>query len=164
MNISRQDLYRFWSKVSEANENGCRIWTAGTSNEGYGRFRIGEKRWLSHRLVWLINNPDDDIDNLLICHICDTPPCVEYTHLFKGTKKDNNDDKINKGRYRNGLGLHYNCGENHPRAKLTEADVVRIRLLYEYGGRSRQSLAVEYNVSESTIQHIVEYKTWKEVT
>lgn len=40
-------------------------------------------------------------ENMLVCHHCDNTKCVNPDHLFIGSHKDNSDDKICKGRYRN---------------------------------------------------------------
>lgn len=37
-------------------------------------------------------------DNMLLCHTCDVPACVNPDHQFVGTPKDNIQDCINKGR------------------------------------------------------------------
>lgn len=35
---------------------------------------------------------------MLVLHSCDNPPCCNERHLFLGTYKDNEQDKIRKGR------------------------------------------------------------------
>lgn len=36
--LSEKDQARFWSKVALPNENGCMLWLAGKSHDGYGQF------------------------------------------------------------------------------------------------------------------------------
>lgn len=85
-------------------ENGCLIWTGEADKDGYGRIRVrdaaGKRRgYAAHRVAYQVHvgpvGPDD-----WICHACDTPPCVEPSHLFKGKAVDNIRDMDSKGRRR----------------------------------------------------------------
>lgn len=51
----------------------------------------------AHRLSYavFVGEPGE----LAVCHRCDVPSCVNYEHLFLGTKGDNNKDASMKGRY-----------------------------------------------------------------
>jgi hypothetical protein len=59
-------------------------------------------------------------------------------------------------------GLRSYCGENSPRAKLTQSEVDEIRNTYVPGvrGFGRKSLAKKYHVSENAIKAITEGRTW----
>lgn len=54
-------------------------------------------------------------------------------------------------------------GQKHPFAKLTEADVRKIREL-SASGLSQREIAVRFNVSRGTIEPILKGETWKHVT
>ncbi len=54
-------------------------------------------------------------------------------------------------------------GEQHCRAKVTQADVVEIRRAYNAKEMSHLQLAVRYGVNPSTIGAIVSNKTWRHV-
>lgn len=56
-----------------------------------------------------------------------------------------------------------NIGEGHYRAKLTEYDVIIIRLHRENYGVSYNELAKIHNVNPSTIERICKRMIWKHV-
>lgn len=49
-------------------------------------------------------------------------------------------------------------GEAHQRAKLSDADVELIRDIYDEGMESMAQIAKVFNVSKSTINHIVNFR------
>lgn len=61
-------------------------------------------------------------------------------------------------------GLSKNYGETHYNRKLTIKKVLEIRSKYQPFVYTVTRLADEYGVSRGAIQHIIENKTWKEVT
>lgn len=146
---------RFWSKVDIKEENECWNWKGAKISNGrsgssfYGIFKYKNKRYRSHRLAYfLINN---EIPNMLVCHTCDNTLCCNPNHLFLGTSKDNHDDMKSKNRNR--------FGESHPKAILTELQVLEIREL----GKTEPSrkLAKKYGVSRGAITGIIYNTNWK---
>lgn len=98
---------RFLSHLAEPNEFGCRLWIGATS-VGYGSFSIQTgKRIGAH--VYAYKRAYGAFDpHLSVCHKCDVfyPPhdltyraCCEPTHLFVGTRSDNTQDSLAKGRH-----------------------------------------------------------------
>jgi DNA invertase Pin-like site-specific DNA recombinase len=76
-------------------------------------------------------------------------------HLFLGTQKDNVQDMIAKGRYRNGS-TH---GEKNPRAKLTEVQVREIGNRYA-SGETQRGLAGAFEIDRTTVARIVSARSW----
>jgi hypothetical protein len=122
---------RFWLKV---NRNGpllprmnecCWEWTGGVSaGTGYGSFMWscvdGKVKHIgAHVASWFIHFGHWASPGHEICHHCDNRLCVRPEHLFVGTRQDNMDDMISKGRS--------NRGERNPCAKLN-ADKVKLLL------------------------------------
>ena len=100
---------------------------------------------------------NEDIDDLLICHSCDNPGCVNPDHLFLGTHQGNVKDCVNKNRQSKGSIL--------PQAVFNENDIVNILngiLNKEY--KSIKHIANHFAVCTSTIGFILNEKSWKHIT
>jgi hypothetical protein len=72
---------RFWPKVTKQPGDGCWVWTAGTTADGYGNFRVGTKALYAHRWAWeQINGPVQE--GSVLDHVaCDNRRCVWPDHL-----------------------------------------------------------------------------------
>lgn len=152
---------RFWSKVGfTANPDKCWLWLAARDPRGYGRFGISknERGRLAHRCAWQLTNGEIP-DGMQICHHCDNPSCVNPSHLFLGTIRDNVQDMIKKGRKVSPS----MPGEKNPNSKLTLEQVRFIHHRYAQGGISHEKLAEVIGVNESTIYNILNRRTWKDV-
>lgn len=86
----------FWKSFEKSN-SGCWLWIKTLSNKGYGVTTAKGKRYLAHRLSWILHNGDIP-GRLCILHKCDTPACVNPDHLFLGTQSDNMRDMHRKER------------------------------------------------------------------
>lgn len=87
---------RFWANVAKA--DGCWLWSASATPNGYGQFRLGRLMVSAHRVAWLMTYGPVPAD-LCVLHRCDVRRCVRPDHLFLGTTGDNNRDTVAKGRY-----------------------------------------------------------------
>lgn len=158
---------RFWSKVRKGEPEECWLWTHATTDKGYGCFRltkVGPTRGRlvkAHRFSWEIAN-GPIADGLDVLHRCDNPPCVNPTHLFLGTNRDNVRDMYRKGR---NAPLPRFYGEDHHSARFTAEQVLVVRAEYRRGDKrfGAKPLARKYGVHESVITAIVRRKTWKHV-
>jgi hypothetical protein len=79
---------------------GCILWTGVTDRGGYGKIGLGGHNGgtdAAHRVVWReLRGPVPG--GLCVLHKCDVRKCVNPDHLFLGTKKDNTQDMMRKGR------------------------------------------------------------------
>jgi len=111
---------RFWPKIDTSPSRGpngeCHEWTAGRNKKGYGAFypAKGQQR-TAHSYAWELRHGPIP-DGLEVCHHCDNPPCCRDEHHFLGTRKDNLQDCIRKGRFKGGAHQHLktHCPQGHP--------------------------------------------------
>ncbi len=145
----------FFSKIAAtADPERCWLWLAATNAAGYGRFRVSPSMELAHRVSWeVFKGPIPDGMN--VCHDCDTPACVNPDHLFLGTQADNLADMTRKGRRRGGGG----AGIKNGRAKLTERDVLDIRLSEE----TCVALGRRYGVNHVAISRVRRRESWTHI-
>lgn len=77
-------------------EKPCKLSWSSIDNNGYSRVP-GDGKTLAHRNAW--EKAFGPIpEGMLVCHHCDVRNCIEPTHLFLGTYKDNLEDASKKGR------------------------------------------------------------------
>lgn len=142
---------RFWEKTQPEPNSGCILWLAALSDNGYGQIGLGgvkDGRGYAHRVAWeLVNGPIPE--GLHVCHKCDTRCCVNASHMFLGTAKDNLHDCIAKGRNTRGQDSHF--------AKLTESEVLAIRS----SEGSHRATARTFGISDTQVRLIRRRETWK---
>ena len=97
---ARPIIDRLMEKTTTDRETGCILWTGGISRGGYGKIGMGGhvgRTETAHRVVWReLRGPIPN--DLCVLHKCDVRRCVNPDHLFLGTKKDNTQDMMRKGR------------------------------------------------------------------
>lgn len=101
-NFDRSDKSRFFSMI-EKSKQGCWNWIGQINKYGYGVFSILALPVSAHRYSYVIHVAEIP-GELLVLHKCDNPKCVNPSHLFLGTQKDNMKDMDMKGRRRNQYG------------------------------------------------------------
>lgn len=117
---------RFMNKVVPEPNSGCWLWFGAVDRKGYGQIRMpgraGEaKHETAPRVSWKLSGRDIP-SGLHVLHRCDTPGCVNPSHLFLGTHVDNMRDRDAKGRNskppraKKGQGKKEYCKRGHPLA------------------------------------------------
>lgn len=134
----------------------CWIWQGPCAKTRYGYVTWNKARFLAHRASWAVHHGMDVPNGMLVCHHCDNPPCINPAHLFTGTPAENMADMVAKGRSRSLK------GEDSPRARLTEADVVLLRKMHA-DGHAIKALAREWKLPRTTVQYVIQRKNWRHV-
>lgn len=132
----------------------CRIWDGARTTAGYGELVVNKILWYTHRLSYLLFKGALP-KGMSVCHSCDTPSCINPDHLWLGSQADNLQDARQKGRTKMGSQCFW--------AKLTERDIVNIRLLYAAGNVSQSELAAQFNVAQQHISKVINLKRWTHI-
>lgn len=140
----------------------CWDWKGPLDKGGYSimscKRQLGSDR--GHRASWIIykgNIPKDKV----VCHKCDNPICTNPEHLWLGTQKQNNDDKIKKGR-----AIYtkppLKKGIENGASKLKEDQVKEIKELLKTD-MSQSEIGKKFDVSKTTIYRIKHGKNWSHI-
>ncbi len=163
--FTEQQISRFWSKVAKGEPNDCWLWTACVGVRGYGKFtlRFAENprrpaSFNAHVLARYFTTGEWP-SGLCTLHACDNPPCCNPAHLWLGTNADNSADMLSKDRHRTAD----RRGEAGGRAKLSEAQVIRIRRLHDAGGITYVELGRQFGVHPVSIRLIVKRINWSHI-
>ncbi len=143
---------RFWSKVNVRSRHDCWEWAAAVrkKTEGYGAFWMGGRHQPASKVAWVLTNGDVP-SGLQVLHTCDNPPCCNPAHLFLGTNRQNNADKVSKKRHVFGVRV--------ATAKLTPENVLKIRALKST--MTQREIAAEFNITPAYVGEICRRESWK---
>lgn len=144
---------RFWEKVDRGGRGECWEWGGVTSN-GYGQIWVDGRHRNAHRVAYSLER--DAPGELQINHHCDNPTCVNPSHLYRGTQRENMEDKFERGR------ANTQKGDDLPQAKLTSSEVREIKERLK-GGESQYEIAEDYPVGQTTISKISIGEVWSHV-
>ncbi len=181
--MSKPIAERFWAKVDKT--DGCWLWTAAKTRDGYGRLADTGGRWvLAHRFAYELHiGPIPN--SLTLDHLCRVRHCVNPTHLEPVTNRVNAlrgvgiparnarkthclrghpFDAENTRWWRGGRRCR-TCGRayravKHPHGpRLTDKERSEVRVLGA-SGLSAAEIARRFGVSRSTIARLLSGATW----
>lgn len=141
---------RFWNKVRITSDV-CWEWGGSCTKDGYAQFRLGPRIRKAHQVCWeMFWGPIPE--GKWVLHTCDNRRCVNPFHLWLGTRQDNIDDMVAKGR---------NLVPRKRRWKwMNRRNIRAIRSKYLKFKLTRDALAQEYRVSAPTIDRILDNITF----
>lgn len=157
---------RLLARAQPEPNSGCWLWDGPLDAYGYGVFQMTRteahargrtgRGIKAHRVSWAVHHGEIPA-GLLVLHHCDNRACVNPEHLYVGTDADNVRDMLARGRHKP-AGV---TGEEHPRAVLTEDDVIAIRSILRGNRVSQQEVADMFGVHQTQISRIVLRKQWR---
>lgn len=130
---------RFWALVEFGGD--CWTWLGYTlPKDGRALFSGRSAARIAYRLL-----RGDVSEDLLVCHHCDNPKCVNPSHMFLGSQADNMRDCAKKGRI--------------AAAKISPNDVEDMRWLAGLGV-SAAKLSSEYGVTKALVSRALSGERW----
>lgn len=98
-----------------------------------------------------------DTQELLICHRCDNPPCINPNHLWPGTNLDNIRDRVEKGRCNTAK------WENAGPSKYTNDEIRCIRWLRNDLNFELKEISKLFGCTDGNVSMIARRITWSEL-
>jgi hypothetical protein len=133
-------------------KTGCILFRGKQTLSGYGSFviaAIGIQQ--AHMASWILWNGDDIPRGMCVCHLCNTPMCVNPRHLVVGTPKFNASHRKANGTNKVGIKSHF--------ATITE-DQAKEVIASKDTGETRQEKADRIGVSLNIVTKIEIGRAW----
>lgn len=135
------------------NKDECWEWWGYVRPNGYGRMTVNKKQVYPHRHMYeAFHGPIPD--GFDVCHKCDNRKCINPNHLFLGSRLDNMQDAMIKGRLQR--------GEDRHNSVLTERMVKEARARHE-NGEMIKDIAKFFGVCKTTMGNAIKKRTWRHV-
>lgn len=155
---------RFDRFVEPEPMSGCFLWLGNHTKWGHGYFseRLPDgtfKKVIAHRYAFLRAYGHLPERGMFVCHKCNNAACVNPSHLYAGTPKQNTDDCRLAGRHRS-VRRDLLASEKNGRAVLDWHKVREIRTRFSEGGITKTELARQYGMSISGVGSVIRGKTW----
>jgi hypothetical protein len=158
----------FWSRVTRGSDTDCWEWQGAVTSSGYGNLSWNGVPVQAHRVAYYLANGGIALQTgfrlegkakrykRFVLHRCDNRLCCNPLHLFLGSMRANLLDAYKKQR-------KVQPQSNHANAKLTPAQVLEIRRVYDAGGVRQVDLAKQYGVSQRVISLVVRRESYGDV-
>lgn len=143
--------------METAKTEDCILWPHGRDGQGYARAKMpGFSTRLAHRIICEMRHGAPTLDDAVAMHSCGNGHlgCVNPAHLSWGTVAENNKDKERHGTKP--------LGVRTGKAKLTPTSVRVIRNLH-VEGQTQKQIAAAVGVHHTTVQAVIEGRTWGHV-
>lgn len=112
------------AKVEYDPNTGCWLWSSRITNSGYPMISINGKKTAVTRAV--LRFAGHDMTGRQALHSCDTPCCVNPSHLRPGTAKENSEDRVK--RCRHPTDYHRRMSEEEQKFVLDNPDMTSTEL------------------------------------
>jgi hypothetical protein len=122
---------------------GCWNWAQGMRDGRYGVAHYQGRPHRAHRLSFECFSGSKIPSGMEVRHKCDNMRCINPNHLELGTRQDNVNDKMQRGRHK---------------TKLSKDDVEAIRSLL--GTKSQTEIARSFGICQQQVSRIKSRENW----
>ena len=144
--------------LSWIKQGNCIICTSHSSrSNSYPSMSRGNRRMSVARHIIFKKHGEQPYE-VVSRHTCDNRLCINPDHILFGSRADNVQDMISRGRARHPAGISL------PFSKLTEEQVLEIYRLACIGEMSQRLIAVKFKTFKSTVSRIKNKKMWQHLT
>lgn len=130
----------------------CLEWPFGLTSQGYGQVRWNGRPGTASRAMCILAHGDPPEGKREVAHSCGNRKCVNPRHLRHASCRENSADKIGHGRE--------NFGDHNGMAKLTAAEVRKIRALGAEGRLSQPKIGEMFGIRGTAVCRILSGKRW----
>lgn len=157
--LTEKQEARFWSKIERGEPDACWPWKAATAAGDYGKFQIttgwrepGKPKQIHVRAPRLaLALASRTWPTLYVLHSCDNPICCNPAHLREGTQSENIREMDARGRRgHKPLSAYLRRDTGHPNAKVTSADIERMREM-RLSGATVATVAAAFGIHHSRV-------------
>ena len=160
-NISNKEIVEYWLQkalVDPVSE----CWTIPgiATSAGYPRVQSenGKNRRLSHLIVETRDGVELGMETKIFAlHLCDSPPCVNPSHLEAGTQKENMRQMCERNRG------NPSKGEKNNRATITDEQAREIKILLRDTKLKHREIADMFSISTGVVGLISAGRNWKHI-
>lgn len=147
-------------RIEWVKDGDCMICTShACSGSGYPRaYRNGKAMNISRMI--LFRHYGEQPSDKVCRHTCDRRDCINPSHIIIGTMGDNNRDTVARGRHPASGFIRKFSGKTKPWAKLTESQVIEIRVLCETSMPLRK-IGKCYGIGLDATRKIKLGRSWK---
>jgi hypothetical protein len=130
----------------------CWLWLGSVTDQGFGRFKAGNKTYMATRFAWQeMGKPDPG--TLTVSTRCENRLCVR--HLRSRTRAA---VMVSVSRAKG-----WPSGEQSHFARTTTKTVLQLRKLYAQGNLTQAMLAERFGLSLSNVKGILRRRSWKHI-
>lgn len=151
----RESLQRLLDNAARI-KTGCLIGSRGP--DCYHEVKASGVRIGAHVAVVLVRG-DTIAGGQVVRHTCDTPGCMETSHLIVGTQSQNVVDAYERDRRVDG----WLAGEDRPNATMTASDVADMRRAHR-DGEALADVIARFGFGYSASRAAIRGETWQHIT